>query len=241
MMFDLGVGHVCRRRRSCSARGRPRRSWVARSAMSPVRPTALARQFGRRLHGIGAAPTITTWAPWSTNCRAMAKPMPLLPPVTTATFPASVLRAFLDNPDGFATHLARAGRGIPALQWAHHLCQPVIHVDRTPAWPVRLRPRRGSGLVHGRRAALGTTPSAVSKSIARLEARLGVKLFHRSTRACVADRRGAGLLRARGVAGAGAGGGRRGAGHPVHGGGHAAHQHAERPRALACWGRSRRS
>lgn len=30
---------------------------------------------------------------------------------------------------------------------------------------------------------LGTTPSAVSKSIARLEARLGVKLFHRSTRA----------------------------------------------------------
>lgn len=30
---------------------------------------------------------------------------------------------------------------------------------------------------------LGTTPSAISKSIARLEARLGVKLVHRSTRA----------------------------------------------------------
>ncbi|CAG9165909.1 LysR family transcriptional regulator [Cupriavidus respiraculi] len=32
---------------------------------------------------------------------------------------------------------------------------------------------------------LGTTPSAVSKSIARLEARLGVRLFQRSTRALV--------------------------------------------------------
>jgi len=32
---------------------------------------------------------------------------------------------------------------------------------------------------------LGTTPSAVSKSVARLEARLGVKLFQRSTRAVV--------------------------------------------------------
>lgn len=32
---------------------------------------------------------------------------------------------------------------------------------------------------------LGTTPSAVSKSISRLEARLGVRLFHRSTRAFV--------------------------------------------------------
>ncbi|WP_322784933.1 LysR family transcriptional regulator [Cupriavidus cauae] len=30
---------------------------------------------------------------------------------------------------------------------------------------------------------LGTTPSAISKSVSRLEARLGVKLFHRSTRA----------------------------------------------------------
>lgn len=32
---------------------------------------------------------------------------------------------------------------------------------------------------------LGTTPSAVSKSISRLEARLGTRLFHRSTRAFV--------------------------------------------------------
>ncbi|WP_423193610.1 LysR family transcriptional regulator [Cupriavidus sp. H18C2] len=32
---------------------------------------------------------------------------------------------------------------------------------------------------------LGTTPSAVSKSISRLEARLGARLFHRSTRAFV--------------------------------------------------------
>ncbi|WP_353189742.1 LysR family transcriptional regulator [Pandoraea pnomenusa] len=40
-----------------------------------------------------------------------------------------------------------------------------------------------AGSFTGAAKRLGTTPSAVSKSIARLEARLGVKLFHRSTRA----------------------------------------------------------
>src|SRR5579862_7731060 len=35
-------------------------------------------------------PVITTWAPSSTKRLAVAKPIPLLPPVMTATFPASL-------------------------------------------------------------------------------------------------------------------------------------------------------
>ncbi|PLQ00529.1 LysR family transcriptional regulator [Cupriavidus pauculus] len=42
-----------------------------------------------------------------------------------------------------------------------------------------------AGSFTGAARLLGTTPSAISKSISRLEARLGVKLFHRSTRAFV--------------------------------------------------------
>lgn len=42
-----------------------------------------------------------------------------------------------------------------------------------------------AGSFTGAARLLGTTPSAISKSVSRLEARLGVKLFHRSTRAFV--------------------------------------------------------
>jgi hypothetical protein len=34
-------------------------------------------------------PVMKTWAPSATNRRAVARPMPLLPPVMTATFPSS--------------------------------------------------------------------------------------------------------------------------------------------------------
>jgi len=34
-------------------------------------------------------PQITTFASWAASSRAISKPMPLLPPVTTTTFPSS--------------------------------------------------------------------------------------------------------------------------------------------------------
>src|SRR5262249_55309085 len=49
----------------------------------PIRAAASSSSFLRR-------PVITTCAPSSTKRFAVAKPMPLLPPVTTATFPESL-------------------------------------------------------------------------------------------------------------------------------------------------------
>ncbi len=49
----------------------------------PISLTAAANSTSRR-------PVMKTWAPSFTNCFAVARPMPLLPPVTSALFPSSL-------------------------------------------------------------------------------------------------------------------------------------------------------
>src|SRR3954467_7875995 len=55
----------------------------------PMKAAASANSFSLR-------PVITTCAPSSTKRFAVAKPMPLLPPVMTAIFPANLRLLFID-------------------------------------------------------------------------------------------------------------------------------------------------
>jgi DNA-binding transcriptional LysR family regulator len=59
--------------------------------------------------------------------------------------------------------------------------EPIIHAH-SPWRPRRLRPISGIGQLRARRAAAERHASAVGKSVARLEKRLGVRLFVRTTR-----------------------------------------------------------
>ncbi|ALL69036.1 Transcriptional regulator, LysR family [Paraburkholderia caribensis MBA4] len=64
-----------------------------------------------------------------------------------------------------------------------------MSVERFSGLPAFVRAVEAGSFTAAARA-LGTTPSAVSKSVARLEKRLGVTLFQRSTRAFVLTREG---------------------------------------------------
>ncbi len=62
------------------------RSPAIASMRPPVSVTASASSASRR-------PVMKTWAPSCTKRRAMARPIPLPPPVTSATFPSSFIMA----------------------------------------------------------------------------------------------------------------------------------------------------
>src|SRR5260370_32657571 len=72
---------ICAKRRSRS----PRFDTSPRPPVTfrPISATAAANSGSRR-------PVMKTYAPSFTNCFAVARPMPLFPPVTSATFPSSL-------------------------------------------------------------------------------------------------------------------------------------------------------
>ena len=71
------------------------RSRSARFATSPRAPiTFIAISFTATANSASRRPVMKTYAPSFTNAFAVARPMPLLPPVTSATFPLSLLVYF---------------------------------------------------------------------------------------------------------------------------------------------------
>src|SRR6266404_2008881 len=71
-----------------------RRSRSARFETSPCMPVMLVPIcFTAPSSSLWRRPVMNTYAPSATNCRAVASPIPLLPPVTSATFPSSFFMA----------------------------------------------------------------------------------------------------------------------------------------------------
>src|SRR5262245_34419746 len=124
---------------------RPWRSIVQRttSAASAVLPTSAARlaqapparSTAATTSASGALrrPTITTWAPSAARIRAVARPMPVPPPVTMATWPWSdFTRASPSDPAAPGRHASIASRGTGASAPGPDGLLEVVHARGPP-------------------------------------------------------------------------------------------------------------
>src|SRR5277367_1748661 len=78
------------------------------TALGPICATASASASSRR-------PVMNTWAPSAAKRRAVASPMPLLPPVITATLPAKASMTSVLEPTGELLVLLLGERRVEVL------------------------------------------------------------------------------------------------------------------------------
>src|SRR5690606_18098302 len=127
--------------------------WIP-SAPAPILATASSTAFLR-------LPVMMTWAPSVAKRLAAAKPMPLLPPVISATFPVRVFIAFAPVRERFRPH--------PVIVRGAHLMEPAEEetggsgthrVDLRAPIAVRHRPRVAGTRIDAAGSTQRTTPSA---------------------------------------------------------------------------------